>query len=70
MLEHFIGASERSSELSGQESFLGTTDVEEHQVTRLVDILCCKVGGRDSLELDGIATFLGSGAKEMKVVIE
>ena len=29
MLEHFIGAAERSSELSGQEGFLGSTDVED-----------------------------------------
>ena len=60
MLEHFIGAAERSSKLGGQEGFLGATDVEENEVTRLVDILCCRIGGRDALELDGIATFLGS----------
>ena len=45
MLENFIGTAERSSELGRQEGFLGTTDVEEHEVTRLVDVLCCRVGG-------------------------
>ena len=44
MFEHFIGTAERSSELGRQEGFLGSTDVEENEVTRLVDILCCRVG--------------------------
>ena len=36
MLKHFIGAAERSSELGGQEGFLGSTDVEENEVTSFV----------------------------------
>ena len=36
MLEHFIGAVERSSKLGGQEGFMGAPDVEENEVTRLV----------------------------------
>ncbi len=70
MLEHFIGTAERSSKLGWQEGPLGSTDVEENEVTRLVDVLCCRVGRRDALEVDGISTFLGSGAKGMEVVIE
>ena len=45
MLEHFIGAAERSSELGGQEGLLGSTYVKKNEVTRLVDVLCCRVGG-------------------------
>ena len=70
MFEHFVGTTERSCELGGQEGLLGSTDVEEDEVTRLVDVLCGRVGGRDVLELNGISTFLGSGAKGMEVVIE
>ena len=44
MFEHFVGTAKRSSELGGQEGFLGSTDVEENEVTRLVDVLCCRVG--------------------------
>ncbi len=44
MLEHFIGTTERGSELSRQEGLLGSTNVEEDEVTRLVDVLCCRVG--------------------------
>ena len=70
MLEHFIGTAERSRKLGGQEGLLGSTYVEENEVTRLVDVLCCRVGGRDTLEFDGITTFLGSRAKRVEVVIE
>ena len=61
MFEHFIGTAEGSSELGGQESFLGATDVEEDEVTRLVDVLCSRVSGGDSLELNGMSTFLSCG---------
>ena len=44
MLEHFIGTAERSSKLGGQEGLLGSTYVEENEVTRLVDVLCGRVG--------------------------
>ncbi len=44
MFEHFVGAAKRSSELGRQEGLLGSTDVEENKVTRLVDVLCCRVG--------------------------
>ena len=44
MFEHFVGTTEGSSELCGQEGLLGSTDVEENEVTRLVDVLCCRVG--------------------------
>ena len=44
MLEHFIGTAERSSKLGGQEGLLGSTYVEENEVTRLVDVVCCRNG--------------------------
>ncbi len=44
MFEYFVGTTEGSSELGGQEGLLGSTDVEENEVTRLVDVLCCRVG--------------------------
>jgi hypothetical protein len=43
MLEHFIGTAERSGKLGGQEGFLGSMYVEENEVTRLVNVLCCGV---------------------------
>ena len=45
MLQHFIRTFEGCGELSGQEIFLRTTDVEEDKVARLVDVLGCRVGG-------------------------
>ena len=44
MLQHFIGTFEGCSELRGQEVFLGTADVEENKVTRLIDVLGSWVG--------------------------
>lgn len=50
MLEHFIGTFEWCCELVGQEVFLGTTDVEQDEVTRLVDVLSQGISGGDSFE--------------------
>ena len=44
MFEHFVGTAKRSSELCRQESLLWSTDVKENEVTKLVDVLCCRVG--------------------------
>ena len=65
MLQHFIRTFEGCGELRGQEIFLRTTDVEENKVTRLVDILCCRVGGGHTLEFVGV-----SALKRLKVVIQ
>jgi len=45
MLQLFIRTFEGCGELSGQEIFLRTTDIEENKVARLVDVLCNRVGG-------------------------
>ena len=70
MLQHFIGTFEGCRELRGQEIFLGTMDVEENKVARLIDVLGGRVGGRDALEFVGVSTFLSSGAQRLKIIVQ
>jgi hypothetical protein len=70
LFEDFIGAFERCSELGGQEIYLRTADVEEDEVTRLIDVLGSRVGRGDALEFVGVSTFLCGGAKRLEIVLQ
>ena len=70
MLQHFIGTFEGCREFRGQEIFLGTTDIEENKVTRLIDVLGGRVGRGDALEFVGVSTFLGSRAQRLEVIVQ
>jgi hypothetical protein len=49
---------------------LRTANVEEDKITRLVDVLGCRVGGGDALEFVGVPTLLCGRAERLKVVIQ
>ena len=63
LLEDFVGTFVGCSELCRQEVILGASDVEEDEITSLIDVLSSWVGGRDALEFVGVATLFGCGAE-------
>ena len=70
MLQAFVGAFEGCNKLGGQEIFLRTTDVEEDEVTRLIDVLGSRVSRRDTLEFVGVSTLLCGGTERLKIIIQ
>jgi len=70
MLEYFVRAFVRSRKLGWEEILLRTAGIEEDEVSRLVDVLCGRVCGRNTLEFIAITTLLGSRPERLKVVVQ
>jgi len=70
VLQDFVGAFERCSKLRWQETFLRTADVEEDEVTKLIDFLDSRVSRGDALEFVKVSTLLYVGSERLKIVIQ